>query len=112
MGGREGADGHHRKDEAGQDGTSDPVEVTLPQRPFGHPLAKALIEQRRTLVLDARQRARVLRSLDALMINPERYTPQPGVWLGLKTAHNLLRAARSKEAMLDVANISGYGRIP
>ncbi|MGL4497231.1 MAG: TIGR02302 family protein, partial [Beijerinckiaceae bacterium] len=91
------------KDEAGQDGASDPIEVTLPQRPFGHPLAKALTEQRRTLVLDARKRSRVLRSLEALMINPERYTPQPGVWLGLKTAHNRLRAARSKESMLEVA---------
>ena len=91
------------KDEAGQEGTSDTIEVTLPQRPFSNPLAKALIEQRRALVMDARKRTRIMAAIDALMINPERFTPQPGVWLGLKTAHNRLGKSSRKEDLLDVA---------
>src|SRR5215212_8718342 len=40
------------KDEAGQEGRSETIDFTLPQRPFTKPLAKALVEQRRRLVLD------------------------------------------------------------
>jgi uncharacterized protein (TIGR02302 family) len=92
------------KDEAGQDGASEPVEVTLPQRPFTKPLAKALVELRRTLVLDANTRARILASIDALMLNPERFTPEVSIFLGLKTAHARLRIARRDAELLDVAD--------
>ncbi len=45
-------------DEGGNIGRSDPIEITLPQRPFVKPIAKALVEQRRNLVLypEARER--------------------------------------------------------
>ncbi len=91
------------KDEAGQDGSSEAIEVTLPQRPFTKPLAKALVELRRTLVLDANTRGRILASLDALMLNPERFTPEVSIFLGLKTAHARLRIARKDADLLDVA---------
>ena len=38
------------QDEGGNEGVSDPVEITLPQRTFVKPLARALVEQRRNLV--------------------------------------------------------------
>lgn len=37
-------------DSVGQFGRSDPLELTLPERSFKHPLAKAVIEQRKTLM--------------------------------------------------------------
>ena len=37
---------------SGKTGTSAPIEVTLPQRTFRNPLARALVEQRRDLILD------------------------------------------------------------
>ena len=37
---------------SGKTGASGPVEVTLPQRTFHNPLARALVEQRRDLILD------------------------------------------------------------
>ena len=40
------------RDELGQEGESVSFNVTLPQRPFTKPVAKALIEQRRDLILD------------------------------------------------------------
>src|SRR3954465_5459156 len=58
------------RDEAGNDGSSEPTEFTLPQRVFVKPLARALIEQRRNLALDADAKPDVLAALDALSIAP------------------------------------------
>ncbi len=91
------------KDEAGQEGRSEPVDFTLPQRPFTNPLARALVEQRRTIVLDPDDRRRVQAALDALLIEPERFTPQWGVFMGLRVASERLRAARSDADLLEVA---------
>jgi len=41
---------------------------------FIKPVAKALVEQRRILALDANSRDLVLSALDALTIAPERFT--------------------------------------
>ncbi|MEZ0172213.1 TIGR02302 family protein [Microvirga sp. TS319] len=92
------------KDEAGQEATSDILTFTLPQRPFTNPLAKALVEQRRNLVLAPDDRKRVQVALDALLIEPAMFTPQWGVFLGLRTAAERLRAAKTDEALLDVAD--------
>ena len=40
------------RDEAGNEGRSEPFEMRLPERPFSKPMARALIEQRRILALD------------------------------------------------------------
>ena len=42
-------------DGLGQEGQSEPVRITLPEREFHHPLARAIIEQRRELVRDPSQ---------------------------------------------------------
>jgi hypothetical protein len=46
------------KDEAGNEGKSEPFNMRLPERLFTKPLARALIEQRRILALDANQNRR------------------------------------------------------
>ena len=91
------------KDEAEQEGRSEPVDFALPQRPFTKPLARALVEQRRTIVLDPDDRRRVQAALDALLIEPERFTPQWGVFMGLRVASERLRAAKSDADLLEVA---------
>ena len=48
------------KDQAGQTGKSEPVEFMLPQRRFRNPLARAVIEQRRNLIEDPRNRDQVV----------------------------------------------------
>ncbi|MEH3146281.1 MAG: TIGR02302 family protein [Methylobacterium frigidaeris] len=94
------------RDEAGQEGRSPVQAVTLPGRFFGKPLARALVEERRRLVLDPDGgRRRVQESLDALLIAPERFTPEWGVFLGLKDATRRLRAARDDAALLEVAEL-------
>jgi uncharacterized protein (TIGR02302 family) len=90
------------KDEAGNEGRSEPFNMRLPERLFTKPLARALIEQRRILALDANQNAQVYAALDALMIAPEMFTPEAGHYLGLYSVARQLEAARSDDAMREV----------
>lgn len=90
------------KDEAGNEGRSEPFNMRLPERLFTKPLARALIEQRRILALDANQNAQVYTALDALMIAPEVFTPETGQYLGLYSVTRQLEAARTDAAMREV----------
>nr|USU32131.1 TIGR02302 family protein [Methylobacterium sp. OTU13CASTA1] len=94
------------KDEAGQEGRTETAEITLPARVFTQPLARSLAEERRRLITAPDEsRGRVLTALDALLIAPDRFTPQPSVFLGLKTASRRLRAARNDAALMEVADL-------
>lgn len=93
------------RDEAGNEGRSEPRETRIPQRSFQKPLARVLIEQRRELAFDANARGRVQHALDALMIAPERFTPEPSVFLGLRTASTRLKIARTDD---DLRGVIGY----
>jgi len=90
------------KDEAGNEGRSEPFNMRLPERLFTKPLARALIEQRRILALDANQNSQVYTALDALMIAPELFMPEAGHYLGLYSVTRQLDAARTDAAMREV----------
>ncbi len=90
------------KDEAGNEGRSEAFGMRLPERLFTKPLARALIEQRRILALDANQNAQVLDGLDALMIAPELFMPEAGQYLGLRSVARQLETARTDDAMREV----------
>ncbi|MFL6793369.1 MAG: TIGR02302 family protein [Bradyrhizobium sp.] len=90
------------KDEAGNEGRSEPFNMRLPERLFTKPLARALIEQRRILALDASQNSQVYAALDALLIAPELFTPEAGYYLGLHSVARQLEAARSDDALREV----------
>jgi uncharacterized protein (TIGR02302 family) len=92
------------KDEAGNEGKSEPFDMRLPERLFTKPLARALIEQRRILSLDANQNAQVYAALDALMIAPEVFTPEAGYYLGLYSVARQLEAARTDAALREVVS--------
>ncbi len=93
------------RDAAGQEGHSEPRDILLPQRPFSKPLARALVEQRRDLALDARNRDHVRDALDALMIAPEAFTPDPSAWLGMRFAYRRLVTAKSDDDLREVADL-------
>jgi len=59
------------EDGAGQIGASAPLTLTLPQRVFGNPLARAVIEQRRLLIQDSNHKDRVADMLAALLVRPQ-----------------------------------------
>jgi uncharacterized protein (TIGR02302 family) len=90
------------KDEAGNEGHSEPFNMRLPERLFTKPLPRALIEQRRILALDADQRLRVNAALDALMIAPELFMPEAGQYLGLYSVARELEAAHTDDALREV----------
>ena len=90
------------RDEAGNEGKSAPFDMRLPERLFTKPLARALIEQRRILALDANQNSQVYAALDALMIAPELFTPEAGHYLGLYSVARQLEAAHTDNALREV----------
>ena len=90
------------KDEAGNEGTSEPIDTRLPERLFTKPLPRALIEQRRNLALDANQREQVVFALEALMIAPEIFTPEAGHYLGLRSVMTQAERARTDADLREV----------
>lgn len=92
------------RDEAGNEGASSPLEITLPQKPFVKPLARALAEQRRNLVLAPGDKARVAAALEALMLGPEEFGTDAGAYLGLRVALGRVNAARNDEDLRDAAD--------
>jgi uncharacterized protein (TIGR02302 family) len=90
------------RDEAGNEGRSEATELQLPQRIFVKPVARALIEQRRILALDADAKPLVLTALDALTIAPERFTPETAVYLGLRAIYFDLAHASSDDQLREV----------
>jgi uncharacterized protein (TIGR02302 family) len=90
------------RDEAGNEGRSAPTEFHLPERPFSKPMARALIEQRRNLALDANAQALVLNAVEALMIAPDKFQIEPNVYLGLSTIFWQLAHAKSDDQLRDV----------
>src|SRR5262249_12437898 len=70
---------------------------------FTKPLARALIEQRRILALDANKNTQVFEALDALMIAPELFmSDETGHYLGLHNVARELEAARTDNALREV----------
>ncbi len=90
------------RDEGGNEGKSEPFTLRLPERVFTKPLAQALIEQRRNLALDANARSLVITALDALATAPEKFTPDAGVYLGLRSIFWSLVRAKSDDDLREI----------
>ena len=89
-------------DEGGNEGKSEPFTFRLPERVFTKPLARALVEQRRNLALDTGARPLVTTALDALTMAPEKFTPDAGVYLGLRSIFWSLIRAKTDDDLRDV----------
>ena len=89
-------------DDAGNIGKSAPIRFRLPQRTFTKPLARALVEQRRNLALDARAKPLVLTALEALSLAPETFTPEAGTYLGLQNIRYQLVRAKTDDDLRSV----------
>ena len=89
---------------SGKTGESAPIELTLPQRIFHNPLARALVEQRRNLILDPDHAPKhVVTALTGLSVAPELFDTPANVYLGLKEAKTSLEHAQGDADLLDVA---------
>ncbi|MBG0809075.1 TIGR02302 family protein [Methylosinus sp. H3A] len=92
-------------DEGGNDGHSAPLDVTLPERRFAKPLARALAEQRRNLALDPDHHARVLTAVGALSLGSALFETPSSVFLGLSAAKGRLETARDDADLREVADL-------
>jgi uncharacterized protein (TIGR02302 family) len=92
------------KDEAGNEGFSVTRGVILPERKFMKPLAKAIAEQRRSLVEDPSGRFRIAGNLNALSISGADENMPKEVYLNLRSAYWRLRGRLSVEDIESVAD--------
>ena len=78
-------------DALGQRGESDPVRMKLPERKFEHPVARAIIDQRKELVTDPGSRLAVADTLGDLRERPQLYRDDTVAFLGMRLAEERLR---------------------
>ncbi|MYE03044.1 MAG: TIGR02302 family protein [Alphaproteobacteria bacterium] len=86
------------RDGAGQEGEGPSLLFVLPERPFTHPVARALVEERKTLHWDGRQAT--AERLDGIAAGSDLYDGDPAVTLALAVAAARLRGARQAEPAL------------
>jgi uncharacterized protein (TIGR02302 family) len=82
------------KDESGQTGLSEPVHMTLPEREFTNPLARAIIEQRKSLIVSNENAPKVAKVLDALIYKPEKFMKDTVLYLGMRSAERRLSLSK------------------
>lgn len=86
-------------DDAGHTATSETKTLVMPERPFSNPLARAVIEQRRLLALDANAKNRVLDLMDAITIRPEDTFDNMAHYLAIMSARSRLKLADSDDQL-------------
>jgi uncharacterized protein (TIGR02302 family) len=86
-------------DAIGQKGTSDTVEMVLPERTFHNPVARAIVEQRKELTLHPDEREMVAETLSDLSVQPGFYDNDIVVFLALRTAQARLQLDREDGAV-------------
>ena len=89
-------------DDAKQEARSETRTLVMPERPFANPLAKAVVEQRRILALNANAKPQVLDMLDAITIWPEETIKNASHYLALRSVRSRLDLARSDDQLRDV----------
>lgn len=87
------------KDALGQTGESDTLRVTLPERVFHNPVARAIIDQRKQLTLDPTQRDVVAETLSDLSLRPAMFNDDKVVFLALRTAQARLVLDKDAKAV-------------
>ncbi|MBV1701259.1 MAG: TIGR02302 family protein [Hyphomicrobiales bacterium] len=92
------------RDGAGQTGRSRPQTMELPRRPFSNPLALALVEQRRDLLLDPDHFPRVRQSIEALLIAPELFKPNAETYLGMLHVDHTLQRVQGDPDLVKTAD--------
>ncbi len=92
-------------DGLGQKGLSEPVQITLPERQFNNPLARAIIEQRKALAADPSAKDDVADRLDVLSTTDVARSMRATVPLSLMVAADRARAAGDAKAIRGVMDL-------
>src|SRR5215470_13084721 len=89
-------------DALGQTGESESVRMKLPERKFEHPVARAIIDQRRELATDPSSRLAVADTLSDLREQPHLYRDDTVAFLGMRLAEERLRLNEDAKSIADV----------
>ena len=93
------------EDAAGNVGRSATINVVLPERRFEHPVARAIIEQRRRLAANPALRTKVSRALAVIGAFPEEFDHDPVVTLAIRSASRRLILNDSDKAVREVIDM-------
>lgn len=91
-------------DAAKQEAVSEPKTFTLPERTFTNPLARAIVEQRRIIGLDANRKDWVLTLIDAITLRPEDTFESTTHYLAVMSVKTRLELAQSDDQLREVAD--------
>lgn len=80
------------RDAMGQIGAAAPIALTLPERKFFHPVARAIIELRKRIASDWQFRQSIARELTTLKAQPEAYEDRITAFMGMDFAARRLMA--------------------
>jgi uncharacterized protein (TIGR02302 family) len=92
-------------DALGQTGESEPVSMVLPERVFHHPVARAIIDQRKELAKDPASADAVAEILGDLNRRPELYRDDAVVYLALRFAPQQLRRDHGNDSVAAVEQL-------
>ena len=92
-------------DALGQTGESQPVKMVLPERSFHHPVARAIIDQRKELAKDPTSAEAVAEILGDLNKRPVLYRDDTVVYLALHLAQQRLRHVAGNDALAAVEQL-------
>ena len=92
-------------DALGQTGESEPVRMKLPERKFEHPVARAIIDQRKELVTDPGSRLAVADTLSDLRERPQLYRDDTVAFLGMRLAEERLRINDDANSVAEVQQL-------
>lgn len=93
------------KDMPGQVGRSRPQYVTLPERVFVNPVARAIVEQRKRLTTEPENLGSIARELEQIAARPTIFQHDSIVFLSLVTARSRLKYQSGKEAIEPVRDL-------
>lgn len=85
------------KDVAGKTAKSGTITVTLPERRFIRPLAKALVEQRKALIHDPDEHRTVELMLGSLLLYPDGLIEKSGVHIAIAAIQSHIANARNQD---------------
>ena len=92
-------------DALGQTGESEPVRMKLPERKFEHPIARAIIDQRKELATDPGSRLPVADTLSDLRERPQLYRDDTVAFLGMRLAEERLRINDDANSIAEVQQL-------
>src|SRR5215469_15920471 len=92
-------------DALGQTGESEPIRMKLPERKFEHPVARAIVDQRKELVTEPGSRLAVADTLGDLRERPQLYRDDTVAFLGMRLAEERLRINDDPKSTAEVQQL-------